>query len=158
MNAQEISDRLKEKFGDNIIELVTEPPSDPYIIIKPDNLVELALFLRDDEEMLFDYLNNLSGIDYVDNLCVVYHLYSIKLKHRLVLKIKLDKENAVVPSVERVWKTANWHEREAWDMFGIKFEGHPNLIRILSPYDWEGHPLRKDYVTPEFYHGIKVPY
>lgn len=158
MNLNEIYDKLKTQFGDDILELISAPPSDPFIVIKPDNLVEIALYLRDSEDLQFDYLSNLSGMDYIENLGVVYHLYSIKFKHRLVLKIILDKGNPVVPSVERVWKTANWHEREAWDMFGIKFDGHPNLIRILSPYDWEGHPLRKDYQTPEFYHGIKVPY
>ena len=108
--------------------------------------------------MLFDYLSNLSGMDLAENLGVVYHLYSMKYKHTIVLKVTVSKENPNVHSVERIWRTADWPEREAYDLFGVIFEGHHNLIRILNPYDWEGYPLRKDYKTPEEYHGIKVPY
>ena len=116
------------------------------------------MFLRDSEDLHFDYLVDLCGMDYGDNLGVVYHLYSMKHKHRIVIKVIIPKDNPLVPTVENIWRTADWHEREAWDMFGIKFDGHHNLIRILNPYDWEGHPLRKDYQTPDEYHGMKVPY
>jgi len=103
----------------------------------------------------------LSGVDYGNGtLGVVYHIYSMKHAHSFVLKVKVPVENPVVKSVESVWKSANWHEREAYDMFGIVFEGHPDLRRILMPYDWpEGsYPLRKDFQVPEFYNGMKVPY
>lgn len=159
MNAKEIFDSLKKELGEGIIELVEDQYSESFITVSPEAILETCLVLRDEPQFLFDYMVNLSGVDAKDSLVVVYHLYSIKLKHRIVLKVILsDRENPKVSSVERVWKTANWHEREAFDMFGIQFDGHPNLIRILSPYDWEGYPLRKDYKMPEMYKDLKVPY
>ncbi|MFP4369427.1 MAG: NADH-quinone oxidoreductase subunit C [Candidatus Kapaibacterium sp.] len=158
MNIKEIHDKLKAEFAEAIIELAEEENSDPWINIEPAKVNEICHALRDEDDFHFDYLVNLSGMDYKDNFGVVYHLYSIKHKHRLTLKAKLDRDEPALPTVENIWKTANWHEREAWDMFGIKFEGHPNMIRILCPYDWEGFPLRKDYKEPDVYHGIKVPY
>ncbi len=157
MNSNEIFDKLKSEFGDDIISLTEEKNYDPYITVKRKNIKQICLFLRDIDGLNFDYLVNLTGMDWGKELGVVYHLYSISLKHRIVLKVFLSKENPVIPSVERCWKSANWHEREAWDMFGIQFENHPNHIRILCPYDWEGHPLRKDYVEQETYHGMRVP-
>lgn len=158
MQYQEIYEKLKEEFADDIIEFVADEQSEPVAIVNPARILDIGLFLRDDDGLKFDYLALLSGMDYKENFGLVYHYYSYELKHRFVVKVILDKSNPKLPSVERVWKTANWHEREAWDMYGIVFEGHPNLIRILTPYDWEGHPLRKDYKTPELYHDIKVPY
>jgi NADH-quinone oxidoreductase subunit C len=158
MKTPDIYERLKQVFGDAIIELVAEEHSDAFINVSPEKIKDICLYLRDKEDLQFDYLVNLSGMDYKDSLGVVYHLYSVKNHYDTVLKVKLDRDNPVVDSIERVWKSANWHEREAWDMFGIKFEGHPNLIRILCPYDWEGFPLRKDYATPEYFHGMRVPY
>jgi len=158
MEAKEIYEKLLSKFDDGILEFKEDKTIDPYIKIKPEILPDLCFELRDNEDFLFDYLVNLTGMDYGKDLGVVYHLYSMKHKHRIVLKVDLNRDNPVIPSIEMIWKTANWHEREAYDMFGIIFEGHPFLVRILTPYDWEGYPLRKDYVTPEYYHGIKVPY
>jgi NADH-quinone oxidoreductase subunit C len=100
----------------------------------------------------------LSGLDSGENLTVVYHLHSTKLAHKFIYKVIVPKADPKVPTVERVWRSADWHEREAWDLIGVEFVGHHNMIRILCPYDWEGHPLRKDYQTPEYYHGMKVPY
>ncbi|MCX7908402.1 MAG: NADH-quinone oxidoreductase subunit C [Ignavibacteria bacterium] len=158
MEVEDIYIKLKEKFGEAIIDLVNNPPSDPFINVSPEKLFDICLELRDNPEFDFDYLMCLSGLDYVDNLQVVYHIYSMKKKHKIVLKVTVPKENPKVPSIERIWRSADWHEREAYDLFGIIFEGHHNLIRILLPYDWEGYPLRKDYKEPEFYHGIRVPY
>ncbi len=158
MTANEIYDKLKSQFGDAIIEFTDEASSDPFIVVKTENLFDICLFLRDNEELNFDYLVCLSSVDYGENLAVVYHFYSLKYKHRIVLKVFVPRDNPKMPSVERIWRTADWHEREAYDMMGIIFEGHHNLIRILNPYDWEGFPLRKDYKTPDEYHGIKVPY
>ena len=155
MQAKDIFTKLQAKFGTQIIEFVEmETSFDSFINVVPDAIKEIAMFLRDDNEMQFDYFTMLSGMDYKDSLGVVYHLYSIPLKHKLVLKVKLDRKKPIVPTIERVWKTANWHERETFDMFGIEFEGHPDLERILCPDDWEGYPLRKDYVAPTEYHGI----
>ena len=123
----------------------------------------------------FEHLNNLCGVDYYEpdpkksksfdhepRLEVVYHLSSYTYKYRLTLKVRLPRwqgdvtgELPEIPSVSGVWAIADWHEREAYDMFGIRFTGHPNLRRILCPEDWEGFPLRKDYEFPLEYHGIR---
>ncbi len=157
MNPKEIFDLLKKEIGDRALELVEKEHHDPFIVVSSDAIVEACLVLRDDPNTLFDYLVNLSGVDDKDKFVVVYHLFSLQHKHRIVLKVYLDRENPHVPTVERVWRSANWHEREAYDMFGIIFDGHSDLRRILCPYDWEGHPLRKDYKTPDYYKSIKVP-
>lgn len=158
LEAKDIFEKLKSEFADSIIELKEDKVSDTFIVIDSKKVLDICLFLRDSEELLFDYLSCLSGMDNKTSLGVVYHLFSTKYNHKITLKAILDKNSPSLLSVEGVWKSANWHEREAFDMFGIKFEGHPNLIRILSPYDWEGYPLRKDYKTPEYFHGFKVPY
>jgi NADH/F420H2 dehydrogenase subunit C len=112
-----------------------------------DYLVELCKFLCDDPELQFDYLRCLSAVDWFEEgqMEVVYHLYSMKHGHGLVVKVRIGREDPRLPSVSNIWATANWHEREAYDLFGIVFEGHPDLRRILLPQDWVGHPLRKDY-------------
>jgi NADH-quinone oxidoreductase subunit C len=159
MIPQEIHDALKTRFGDAIREAKLDGVLDPFIKIAPERILEVALFLRDDPAMRFDTLCLLTGMDYTGGkLGVVYHCASIALGHKIVLKVDLPAEDAHLPSVESVWKTANWHEREAFDMIGILFEGHPDLRRILMPDDWEGYPLRKDYKVPEYYNGMKVPY
>jgi NADH-quinone oxidoreductase subunit C len=159
MVASEILNKLKQKFGDAIIDSKIEGIIDPFVKVKPENLRDIAFYLRDDSDLKFDYLMCLSGIDLGKGMLgVVYHLNSISCKHRFTVKVEVPCENPNVPSVEMVWKTANWHEREAYDMFGIIFTDHPDLRRILLPDDWDGHPLRKDYRVQEFYNGIKVPY
>ena len=101
----------------------------------------------------------LSSTDDKEKLGVVYNLHSMKHKHRITLRVELpDRNNAHVPTVAPLFGTADWHEREAYDMMGIVFDGHPDLRRILCPDDWEGWPLRKDYVVQEYYRGLKVPY
>jgi NADH-quinone oxidoreductase subunit C len=85
---------------------------------------------------------------------VVYHVYSYEKKHRIVLKCFLDRADPVLPTVQEVWRAANWQERECFDLLGVLFDGHPDLRRLLLPDDWEGHPLRKDYTEPDHYHGI----
>jgi NADH-quinone oxidoreductase subunit C len=101
----------------------------------------------------------LSGVDYAkDVLGVVYHLCSMTKRHKITLKADVPAADPRLPSVVSVWPSAGWHEREAYDMFGILFTGHPDLRRILLPEDYPGHPLRKDFKVPEFYQGMKVPY
>ncbi len=159
MIPQEIHDALKSRFGDAIREAKLDGVLDPFIRIARERIREVAQFLRDDPSMQFDTLCLLTGMDYTGGkLGVVYHCASIALGHKIVLKVDLTVENPHVPSVESIWKTANWHEREAFDMIGILFDGHPDLRRILMPDDWEGYPLRKDYRVPEYYNGMKVPY
>jgi NADH-quinone oxidoreductase subunit C len=159
MIPQEIVDVLRTQFGDALGEAKLEGVHDPYIAVAPDRLRDVALFLRDDERLLFDSLMCLSGVDYTKGkFGVVYHLHSMRWNHKITLKVDLNVENLHCQSVEAVWKTANWHEREAFDMYGILFDGHPDMRRILMPDDWEGYPLRKDYQVPEYYNGMKVPY
>jgi NADH-quinone oxidoreductase subunit C len=159
MSPQEIATSLKDRFGDATLDAKLEGVIDPFIQVPPDRIMNVALFLRDSDQTLFDSLMCLSGVDYGGGkLGVVYHLHSMKWNHKIVLKVEVPADSPHCQSVESVWKTANWHEREAFDMFGIIFDGHPDLRRILMPDDWEGYPLRKDYQVPEFYNGMKVPY
>jgi len=159
MTPQEIHDRLKAQFGDAILEFKADAVTEPWIKIAPDRTKDIGLFLRDTPELQFDYLMCLSGVDNNDGtLSTVYHLFSMTHKHRLVLKAVVPKDNPRTQSVESVWKAANWHERESYDLLGIIYTDHPDLRRILCPDDWVGHPLRKDYKLPEFYNGMKVPY
>jgi NADH-quinone oxidoreductase subunit C len=168
MTAQEIFNTLKTKFGDTSIDTKLSAAGGSasvgytiqlWIGIAPDKTKEICLFLRDESALQFDYLSCLSGMDYNDGTFgVVYHLASTIHKHKIVLKTFCTKDNLHIQTVSGVWGTANWHEREVFDLFGIVFDGHPDLRRILLPDDWVGNPLRKDYKVQEFYHGIKVPY
>lgn len=158
VTSQEIYDNLKAKFGEAIVEVKLDALQ-PWIKIAPDKTKDIALFLRDEAPFQFDYLMCLSGVEYNDGtLGTVYHLYSMAHNHKIVLRASCTKENPHIQSVSEVWGTANWHEREAFDLYGIVFSDHPDLRRILLPDDWEGYPLRKDYKVPEFYNGMKVPY
>lgn len=159
MTAAEIYEKITARFGDVVSEL-NEKNIDPFIVVtRTERLPELAEFLRDDPDLDFKALMCLSGTDDGTNLGVVYNLNSLSKKHRFTIKIEgLDREDPHVPTVEKIWPTANWHEREAYDMFGIIFDEHSDLRRILCPDDWEGWPLRKDYQVQEFWHGLRVPY
>ena len=111
--------------------------------------------------LFFDMLSCISAIDNgpdAGTMEVVYNLYSIPFNHHVALKVVVPRDLPEADSVQDIWKTANWHEREAYDMFGIKFRGHPDLRRILLPADWEGYPLRKDYRHQEYYRGVKVEF
>jgi NADH-quinone oxidoreductase subunit C len=146
MTSQQITDALRSAFGDAILEAKLDGVTDPFVTVAPGKLREIGTYLRDDESMLFDTLMCLSGMDYTGGkLGVVYHLASMTHGHKIVLKTAVTREAPRVASVEAVWKTANWHEREAFDLLGIVFDGHPDLRRILTPDDFEGHPLRKEY-------------
>lgn len=131
------------------------------LTLHTQDLVAVCDFLWRNSTTYFDSLSCVTAIDLgVDSgqMEVIYTLYSIPFHVTLHLRVVLDREKPEVPSLSGIWKTADWHEREAFDFFGIQFIGHPNLTRILLPADWEGHPLRKDYVEQERYHGIKVKY
>jgi NADH-quinone oxidoreductase subunit C len=168
MTAQEIFDILKAQFGDALVEETISAAGgsasvgytmQTWIQIAPNRMKEICFFLRDESAMQFDYLSCLSGMDYNSGTFgVVYHLTSMVHKHKIVLKTRCTQEAMHVQSVSAVWGTANWHEREAFDLFGIIFDEHPDLRRLLLPDDWDGYPLRKDYKVQEFYHGMKVPY
>jgi NADH-quinone oxidoreductase subunit C len=152
---------VKERFAGEIV-AEDRANRDPILVIKPERLVEIAEYCRDDPRLRFDLLSLITSVDYPDKndphggvIEVIYCLDSTVNNHWLILKVKLPRDDPRVPSVEEVWRTADWHERESFDLVGVVFEGHHNLIRILCAEDWVGHPLRKDYVIPDTYHGIK---
>jgi NADH-quinone oxidoreductase subunit C len=174
MHGQQFLDRLKQRFGDGITGENFEAV-DPWIEVAPAALPEVGKYLRDEPDLRFDMLQLISGVDYFEpdakkaakvtwkpHTEVVYHLWSVPNRVSLVLKVILPRwkgdvpgEIPEVPSVAGIWSTADWHEREVYDLSGIRFIGHPGLRRILCPEDWEGHPLRKDYEMPLEYHGIR---
>jgi NADH-quinone oxidoreductase subunit C len=159
MDAPAIHQRLAERFGELVVSFQAEALQ-PWAVIRPEAIDEVAAFCKADPELAFDNLMCLSAVDYPKEdpprLEVVYHLLSYVHNHTFVLKVHLPREGARVPTVEGTWAVANWHEREAYDMFGMVFEGHSDLRRILLPDDWVGHPLRKDWQDPDFYNGLHV--
>src|SRR5713226_569000 len=140
-------DRIRQRFGDEITEAVATL-GQQNIRVKKDSLVELCRFLHDDEEALFDMCTDVTAVHWPDRsgqeFDIVILLYSVPKNRRLRVKASLA-DGEACPSVTQIWEGANWMEREVFDMFGIKFEGHPDLRRILLPADWPGYPLRKEY-------------
>jgi NADH-quinone oxidoreductase subunit C len=140
---------------------VDETSSPKSIKVAAADLMAAMDTLFRNSTMYFDMLSCVTGIDngvQAATMEVVYNLYSIPFNHHLMIKVVLPRENPEIESVSHIWKTANWHEREIFDMYGITFKNHPDLRRILMPSDWEGHPLRKDYKHQEYYRNIKVEY
>lgn len=159
-----IQELLAVEFDKKAIVTVEQVGLQPALVIHREKLAAVCLFLRDHEETYFDFLSCISAVDHgveSGSFSVVYHLASIPHQHQLTLKVTVDNDRRldnlpVLPTVSGVWRTADWHEREAFDLMGIYFEGHPDLRRILLPEDWEGYPLRKDYKEAETYHGIAI--
>jgi len=166
MNFEDIKLLLTEKFGLGVIIGDETDGLQPALLIEPDRITEVCLELRNNPKTYFDYLSCLTGVDYgtqTNLFGVVYHVASIPYKTQLTLKVSRENDRDLndlpsFPSVSSVYRTADWHEREAYDLVGIFFEGHPDLRRILLPDDWEGFPLRKDYKTAEYYKGIKIDF
>jgi len=155
MTPREIVDRLTHKFAGKILASFPQDKH-PRVHIAAADWRDIAQFLYRDPQLKMDWLACLSGLDYVaDNkLCAIYDLMSFDLKHTFAVKVFCDRDNPHIPTVSDLWPAADWQEREAFDLLGIIFDGHPDLRRILCPEDWEGSPLRKDYVFPRDYHGI----
>jgi len=158
METKEIHSKLRGKFSDAILDFKeVAPTSDPFIEVAPEKIYPVLQYLKEEADLSFDNLICVSGVDYPDRLEVVYHLFSYQHLHHVTLKTSLkDKTQPKLRSACDLWKAANWLEREVFDMFGITFQGHPDLKRILLPDDWEGYPLRKDYKHQEYWHDIKV--
>jgi NADH-quinone oxidoreductase subunit C len=153
MTAIEIARRIAARFA---VDAVFADDKHPRVHIAVDRWQPLADFLRFDPVLKFDWLACLTGLDYpaAEQVAVTYDLYSFDHRHRFAVRVTTARGAGVFPSTARLWAAADWHEREAFDLFGFDFTGHPNLRRILLAEDWEGHPLRKDYVFPREYHGI----
>lgn len=146
MEALAIAAQIKQQFGDAVLD-ISEFRDEVTVLVEPKRIVDVAKYCRDTAGLEFNYLASLSGVDYYPEEArfgVNYVLISLHLKHRIRLKVRVD-EGESLPSMFAVYQGANWPEREVFDMFGVKFEGHPYMERILMPYDWTGHPLRKDY-------------
>jgi NADH-quinone oxidoreductase subunit C len=167
MTAAELLTELQRRHGAAIVSVAPDAPN-PVAVVEANAIAEVSRTLRD--EFQFDLLNSISGVDYLEtdpkklaksgfepHLEVVYHLSSFAHPgRRIALKVLMPRDGQPeLPSVSGVWRTADWHERETWDLFGIRFTGHPNLTRILLSDDWVGHPLRKDYEFPLEYHDIR---
>jgi len=155
MTSKEIASLLEEQFGGKILQALADDKH-PRIHVDASEWRPIAEFMRRDPRLQLDWLANLSGVDYVADgkMCVVYDLWSFELRHSFAVKAYCPRDNPHMPSVCDLWRAADWHEREAFDMLGIIFDSHPDLRRILCADDWEGYPLRKDYVFPREYHGI----
>ena len=155
MNPEEVAALITETFGEKVVESKLDVVS-PWSQIDPAAVLEVCEFFKNDERLLMDHLELLGGVDYKEHIEIVYITYSMKHRHRFTLKCRLPRESPRIQTVESVWRVANWHEREVYDMFGVFFEGHSDLRRILCPDDWEGHPLKKDYKFPTQYRGMPV--
>jgi NADH-quinone oxidoreductase subunit C len=166
MTFQEIKQALVAQFGEVMVIASDETAPQPSLTVATDTLPEVCAFLYQTEGLYFDMLSCLTALDNgpeAGTMQIAYNLYSIPYEHSLMLKVEFarntpDGDLPTVPTLSHIWRTADWHEREAFDLMGIRFANHPDLRRILLPEDWEGHPLRKDYQEQQRYHGIEVKY
>ncbi len=177
MSFEEIQAQLEEAVPGAVVEAVTEPSKDPYLVVSKDRLVEVCKALRQDAGLGFDLLVSITAVDYLPTFGkkknakpkegedwgpghfeAVYHFLSTVLNERIVLKVRIPKGEGepIFPTISGIYPAADWHEREAYDLMGFGFEGHPDLRRILCDDDWVGHPLRKDYVFPKEFKGISA--
>jgi len=162
----DVYDALEEAFPglDSAIENVVVDRGELTLHIVPERIAEVCRVMRDDEALRFELCSSVSAVDYLGaderRLHVSYHLTSMTYRRRIRLEVAVSAEEPYVPSVTGIYPTADWQERETYDMFGVVFDGHPNLTRILMPDDWEGHPQRKDYPlggVPVEYKGAEIP-
>lgn len=163
MELKQIVEIVKNKVPEaRIEELVGVNPTG--FSCSADHLIEISKILHTHPDLYFDLLSCVTGMDNgpeVGTMEVIYNLASIPFNHQLTLKVIIPRPEHTLPeapSLSTIWKTAEWHEREAYDLIGINFVDHPDMRRLFLPADWEGHPLRKDYKNLEVYHGIKVEY
>ena len=152
MDGAAILERVRARFGPGVVD-AHDHRGDHTAIVARDALLSVLVWCRDEPALAFDMLTDLTAVDYLQypgredgpRFEVVYHLYSVPHNHRLRVKVRVEEDDAVVPSAVALWPIANWFEREVWDMFGVRFEGHPDLRRLLMYEEFVGHPLRKDY-------------
>ena len=157
MEASEVYTRLDKQFPGRVRDLKADV-FEPFLFVDPAAIIEICRFLHDDPALKFEVLSDLTAVYWPkeEKIQVVYHLYSYSQRHQIVLKADLPRDNAKIATTEEVWKVANWLEREVYDLFGVIFDRHSDLRRIMLPEDWVGHPLRKDYVEQEEYDGMST--
>ena len=157
MTSAEIKAVIMDQFPGSVIE--SEDLAEKQVELKADQWFDIATFLKEDPNLSFDQLECITGIDLGEeaSLQTRYNLHSMEYRHKIEILISHDRKEPKVASIEKIWRIGDWFERETYDMFGIIYEGHRDLRRILCPDDWEGWPLRKDYEGQESYHGIVVP-
>ena len=169
-------EKFKNIIAENLGEALILDADHQCLTVPTERIAEVCMLMHTHEECYFDMLSCLTGLDNgvekatmdiaameIGTMEVIYNLYSIPFEQALMLKIIVPRNRVgealpQVPTVSHIWKTADWHERETFDLMGIMFKNHPDLRRILLPEDWVGHPLRKDYEAQEYYHGIQVKY
>ena len=157
MDSNEIFEKLLDHFGSDQILGQTEAAEgirDPFITVAPKRIDKICLYLRVEPGLEFDFCQSLTCIDAGESLTCVYHLYSYPHRATVVLKTSVPRAEPRLPTCVGVWPVTNWYEREAYDLFGMDFVGHPDLRRLLLPSDWPGHPGLKDWTEPESYRGI----
>ena len=141
LSGKEIASQIEEKFPGSV-----EESSEDSLVVKSDSLLSVAAFLKDGDNLKFDYFNYVTAVDYFSYFEVVYQLTSLEHNHTIIIKTRCDRDNPAVPSVVGLWQGADFQEREIYDLMGITFEGHPNMKRIFLWEGFQGHPLRKDYL------------
>ena len=158
MEFEQLYELLQDEFSDAI--LGQDDQSTPTtVLVEPAMVYPVCLWLKENEASYFDMLSCLTALDNgpeINTMEVIYNLYSIPFNHHLMVRAVISRKDPKIDSLVNLWRTADWHEREAFDLFGIEFNNHPDLRRILMPADWEGFPMRKDYIEPETYRGMKT--
>lgn len=172
MEARLIFDRAAAHLGDAVFGFQAPVPAttpdeakpaaaqpavrDAFFSVRSERIAALGVFLRDDPQLRFDFLQSLTAVDWPKRAVqeVVYHFFSYRHRHSIGVKTEVPRDTPRLPSVAAIWPTANWQEREQFDLLGVVFEGHPDLRRILMPDDWLGHPMRKDFHEPKSYRGM----
>jgi NADH-quinone oxidoreductase subunit C len=155
LTAEQIHQKLTARFGDAVGAL-SPPKKDPYCTVAVDRFTEVCRFLKEDPELSFDFLQDITATDHPKDgiIKVVYHFYSYRHRHMFVAKVHAVRAKPEIDTLDPLWKAANWMEREVFDLYGVTFRGHPDLRRVLLPDDWVGHPLRKDYQEAGGYQDI----
>jgi NADH-quinone oxidoreductase subunit C len=159
MQPRETYSLLVASFGEGVSDFTEGPETkDAFCRVRPERLLEVATTLRDHPALQLDFLECITAVDWpkVNQIELVYHLFSYSQRHSFGLKVTLPREAPTVASLASLWDSADWLEREQYDLMGVVFAGHPDLRRLLLPEDWEGHPLRKDYQQPAEYRGMRT--
>ena len=155
MTSSDVIKEVELKFPDKV-KTTEQEGLEPFITVNSDLIIQVCSYLKLEKNLDFTSLVCISGVDFDENMEVVYHLHSLRHNHSITIKVELPRDKPSIPSVTAIWKAADWYERETFDLFGINFEDHPNLKRLLLPDDWEGYPLRTDHVDAEEYRGWTI--